>query len=60
MTLRRPLDLTCGDETETQRADLAGGIALALAHSFKIIDPNLNNPNTEHWERAIRLFDLPI
>jgi exopolyphosphatase/pppGpp-phosphohydrolase len=36
------------------------GRKIALARSFKIIDPGLKNPDTEHWERAFRLFDLLI
>ena len=47
-------------ETEAQLAGIAGGLSLALARSFKIIDPGLKNPDTEHWERAFRLFDLLI
>jgi hypothetical protein len=31
---------------------------VALAHSFKIIEPGLKNPQTAHWERAFALFDL--
>jgi hypothetical protein len=37
--------------------EIAGGI-VALARTFKIIDPKLKNPQTEHWERSQRLFDL--
>ncbi len=55
---RPPLDLTYGLETEALLPDLVGGISVALAHSFKIIDPKLQNPQTVHWERAFRLFDL--
>jgi hypothetical protein len=35
-----------------------GGLSIALARSFKIIDPDLKNPKSEHWERSLRLFDL--
>jgi hypothetical protein len=31
---------------------------VALARSFKIIDTKLVNPQSVHWERAYRLFDL--
>ncbi|WP_204078861.1 DUF1931 family protein [Planotetraspora phitsanulokensis] len=34
------------------------GASLALARTFKIIDPDLKNPATEQWERAIRVFEL--
>jgi hypothetical protein len=32
--------------------------SLALARTFKIIDPDLKNPQSEHWERSFRIFDL--
>jgi hypothetical protein len=35
-----------------------GGLSIALARSFKIIDPELVNPATEHWERAFGFFRL--
>ena len=38
--------------------ELAGGISVALARTFKIIDPALKNPQSEHWERSQRIFDL--
>jgi len=37
---------------------IVGGIGVALACSFKIIEPGLKNPMTEHWERSYRIFDL--
>jgi hypothetical protein len=53
-----PLDFAYADETEERMPDLAGGLCLALAQSFKILNPEIKNPMTEHWERAYRLFDL--
>jgi hypothetical protein len=47
-----PLDLAYSSETETRLPEIAGGISVALARSFKIIDPELKNPQTEHWERS--------
>ena len=40
-----------------RRAGL-GGLSLALARAFKIIDPKLVHPSREHWERAFELFSL--
>jgi len=55
----RPLlDLAYTEETEARFPEIAGGISVALARTFKIIDPKLKNPQTEHWERSHRLFDL--
>jgi Domain of unknown function (DUF1931) len=58
LTARPPLDLPFSAETEQQLACIAGGLSVALARSFKILDPSLKNPASEHWERAMRIFDL--
>jgi hypothetical protein len=57
--VERPrLELACGEETEAQLPNLAGGLSVALARSFKLIDPDLKNPQAKHWERASSIFDL--
>ncbi len=53
-----PLDLAYSDEVEAKLPEIVGGLTYALAQSFKIIDPSVKNPVTEHWDRAIALFDL--
>jgi Domain of unknown function (DUF1931) len=53
-----PLDLVLSDETERRLPDMVGGLSLALARAFKLIDPGLRNPQTAQWERAFRLFRL--
>jgi hypothetical protein len=53
-----PLDVTISDETESRLPDVVGGLSLALARTFKIIDPEVKNPQTEHWERAFNIFNL--
>jgi Domain of unknown function (DUF1931) len=53
-----PLDLAYSEETEARLPEIAGGISVALAHSFKINDPELKNPQTEHWERSQNIFNL--
>ena len=55
---RPPLNLACSVETEARLSEVAGGLSLALARTFKIIDPDLKNPRSEHWERSFRIFDL--
>jgi hypothetical protein len=52
------LDLLIGFETQHQLPLIAGGISLALAQTFTIIDPNVKNPQTRQWERAFRIFNL--
>jgi uncharacterized protein DUF1931 len=58
-SLRRPPDdVTFGEEAEDVLAEVFGGISIALARSFRIIDPRLTNPSSEHWDRAFELFRL--
>lgn len=52
------LDLLVDEETEARIPEVAGGLSLALAEAFKIIDPKLKNPGTAHWEQAFHIFDL--
>ena len=56
--VRRVVDRSLSEATQARLPDLAGGLSYALAQSFKIVDSKLRNPQTEHWERAFRLFDL--
>jgi hypothetical protein len=58
-TVRRPPDdVTFGEETEDVLSEVFGGIGVALARSFRIVDPHLTNPSSEHWDRAFGLFRL--
>jgi hypothetical protein len=58
LTPRPPLDRALSDETDLRLPEVAGGLSVALARAFKIIDPEVKNPQSEHWERSFRLFDL--
>jgi hypothetical protein len=57
LAARPPLDLGYSEATEQRLAEIVGGISVALARTFKIIDPELKNPQTAHWERAYQIFD---
>ena len=58
-SLRRPPeDVTFGEETEDVLVEVFGGISLALARSFRIVDPQVRNPSTDHWDRTFQLFRL--
>jgi hypothetical protein len=57
ITIRPRLDMDYSDETEAQLPDIAGGLSVALAHVFKIIDPKLKNPFGVEWERATKVFN---
>jgi hypothetical protein len=54
----RPLDLAYDKDTESQLPEVVGGLSVALSRTFKIIDGNLKNPATEHWQKCFRIFDL--
>jgi hypothetical protein len=53
-----PLDLTLSDETQNELPTVIGGLSVALAETFKLIDPGLKEPHSVHWERSFRLFNL--
>jgi hypothetical protein len=53
-----PLDVTYSDETEARLPGVVGGLSVALARTFTIVEPGLKNPQTRHWERAFQIFDL--
>src|SRR3954468_22201643 len=55
---RPPSDVTFSEETEALLPEVFGGLSVVLARSFKVIDPGLVNPRTEHWDRAFELFRL--
>jgi len=57
--LRRPPDdVTFADDTEDVLTEVFGGISVALARSFRIVDSERRNPSTEQWDRVLALFDL--
>jgi hypothetical protein len=55
---RPPMDVTFAEDTEQLLPELFGGLSVALGRSFRVIDPTVANPATEHWERAFTLFRL--
>ncbi|MGZ4125479.1 MAG: DUF1931 family protein [Actinomycetota bacterium] len=60
LAARPPLDLSYSDETESWFPRIAGGISVAMARCFRILDPNVRNPASVQWERAEQLFDLVL
>jgi hypothetical protein len=58
LLLRPPLDLSLSEETEARLPRFAGGLSLALARTFTVLDPRVRNPQSDEWERAIRIADL--
>ncbi len=54
------LELDYSEELERRLPEIVGGLAYVLARCFRILDPELKNPQTRHWESAEQLFDLMI
>jgi Domain of unknown function (DUF1931) len=52
------IDLAYSDEVEARLRAIAGGLSLALARTFTIIDPQSKHPATKEWERAFQIFHL--
>ncbi|MET8139984.1 DUF1931 family protein [Sphaerisporangium sp. NPDC005288] len=53
-----PLDLSVAEETVGRLPEIVGGLSVALAQTFTIVDPDVKNPATEQWERTTGVFDL--
>ena len=58
LTARPPLEVAIGADAEAWLPRVAGGLSVALARAFKVVDPQLPNPRTKHWNIAFRVFDL--
>ncbi len=54
------LDLGLSQEAQDHLPVVAGGLCVALARCFPLIDPDVKNPQTKHWERAFQIFDLLV
>jgi hypothetical protein len=53
-----PSDVTFAEDTEQLLPELFGGLSIALAQSFRVVDPKVSSPSTEHWDRVFTLFRL--
>jgi histone H3/H4 len=60
MAARPPLDLAMSTEAEARLPLLYGGITVALAKTFKIVDAEMKAVHRREWERAFALFRLLI
>jgi hypothetical protein len=57
MVTWRPHDVVCSVDTEARLPRVVGGLSMALAQTFRVIDGKVVNPSTAHWERAFEIFD---
>ncbi|BBX02019.1 DUF1931 family protein [Mycolicibacterium moriokaense] len=53
-----PSDVSFAEDTERLLPELFGGLSIAVARSFRIIDAAVSNPSTEHWDRVLALFRM--
>jgi hypothetical protein len=58
LTILPPLDIAYSPETELRLPYVAGGLSVALARTFKIIDPKIKEPASDQWERCFKIFSL--
>ncbi len=52
------LDLGYGVDVEEALPELVGTLTVCLAKTFKVIDPEVKNPQTTHWDRAEAIFNM--
>jgi hypothetical protein len=55
-----PSDVTFADDAEQLLPELFGGLSIALARAFGVVDATVSNPSTEHWNRVFTLFRLVL
>jgi hypothetical protein len=55
-----PLDAALSEETEGRLPVIIGGVSIALARTFKIVDAEMKAVHTQEWERTFSLFRLLI
>jgi len=54
------LDVALDEETESRLPELVGGLSVALARTFRVVEPELKNPDTEAWDRAREIFHILV
>jgi hypothetical protein len=60
LAARPPLDAALSEETQARLPLIFGGISVALARTFKLIDTEMKTVGSQEWERAFTLFRLLI
>jgi hypothetical protein len=58
LTQLPPLDLDYSEETRERLPQVSGGLGVALARCFRLLDDGIKNPQTTHWEKADQVFEL--
>jgi hypothetical protein len=52
------LDLEYSYQTQQKLPEIVGALTISLAKTFKVIDPQIKNPEAQHWERAFSIFNM--
>jgi hypothetical protein len=52
ITPRPQLELACSQAIDDHLLPIAGGLSVAVARCFRIVDSDLKNPQSKHWQRA--------
>ncbi len=52
------LELGYSAELEEQIPYIVGGITISLAKVFRVIDPEIKNPDTGHWETVEAIYEI--
>jgi hypothetical protein len=53
-----PLERTLSLDVEAMLPELVGTLAVLAGKTMKIVDPDVKNPDSAIWERALCLMDL--
>ena len=53
-----PGEVAFAEDAERLLPELFGGLSIALARSFRVVDATVSNPSTEHWNRVFTFFRL--
>jgi hypothetical protein len=60
LVARPPLDYALSDATQARLPELSGGISVALARTFKLVDADMKAVHSQEWERAFSIFRVLI
>jgi uncharacterized protein DUF1931 len=53
-----PLERTLSLDVEAKLPDIVGTLAMLAGQALKIIDPDVENPGRDLWDRVLRLMEL--
>jgi Domain of unknown function (DUF1931) len=54
------LDMEYSIGTEETLPEIACALLISLGRVFKTLDEKMKNPQTQHWEQALRIFDAVL